>query len=144
MRIAFPLLALMASAGCAPDNPRGVEEILGHRWARTLAECDNTYLRFSPSMIDFIRDGRSVSPLPVRRVVNGRGGDVMFVLEVDGALAPKTIAPRGSGSDVGMVFRISGDSLKLVDQGAPDRLVRGEVPGKNLPTFTLRRCPAGN
>jgi hypothetical protein len=137
MRSTLLLYALLPLAACGPSRRVAADEIVGHRWARTLAECRDTYLSFSRDMIDFFRDGQSVSPLPVRRIVADLpGGKVMFVIEVDGALAVRPVGGRGDDSDVAMVFRVDGDTLQLVDQGLLGRL------GNSYPRFTMRRCPS--
>lgn len=141
MRIAPFMLVSLALAGCnSGGSPAG--EIVGHRWAHALADCGDTYLDFSQDMIAFVRDGKPVNALSVRRIVNDSPGPSMatFVIEDNGALAAKPVAPPDT-ADITMVFRVDGDSLKLVGQGAGERLKWGMPGAKNYSGFVLRRCP---
>lgn len=143
MRAAFPFLVLLSLAACNQGNGKAVDGILGYRWARAAADCGDTYFRFSKDMIDFVRDGQSVNSLPVRRIVSQTSdpSTVMFVIEVDSALAARSDAPNAA-SDVAMAFRVEGDSLRLVGQGAPDRLLPVTPGATRFPTMAMRRCPA--
>jgi len=142
MRAALLFLVPLALAACNQTNGKAADEITGHRWARAAAECDDTYFTFSPDVIDFVRKGRAMNSLPVRRVVTDASdpNTVMFVIEVDSALAVRPES-RKDAADVAMAFRIEGDSLRLVGQGAPDRLLPVSVGEGGFPTMTLRRCP---
>ncbi len=135
MRIALLFLAPLALVACNRDNGGAVDEIVGHRWARAAAECDDTYFYFSRNMIDFVRKGQAVNSLPVRRVVTDATdpAKVTFVIEVDSALAVRP-DPRQVVADTAMMFRIEGDNIRLVGQGALDKLRPG------YPTLALRRC----
>ncbi|MDG2532314.1 hypothetical protein P6144_01530 [Sphingomonas sp. HITSZ_GF] len=143
MRIVPPMLAVLALAGCGQGYGGGSGEIVGYRWARTLGECGDTYLQFSRDSIEFVSEGRSVNQLPVRRIVREDSSRVMFVVETDSALAPGSIAPRGS-ADVAMVFKVDGDSIKLVGQGTPDSLHGMTARVRDYPSFVMRRCPASH
>jgi hypothetical protein len=125
----------LALAGCNQGSGKASDAILGHRWARTLAECSDTYLDFSRNMIDFVRDGHPVNSVSVLRITDNAAepSKATFVLEGDGA--------RG-GSDAAMVFKVEGDSLKLVGQGALDGLQRVTLGTGGDRSFVMRRCPA--
>lgn len=142
MRAAPLLLIPLVLAACNQGNGRSVDGILGHRWARAAADCGDTYFQFSRDMIDFVQNGQPVNSLPVRRIVSQASdpSTVMFVIEVDSALAtrPET---ANAASDVAMAFRIEGDSLRLIGQGAPDRLLPVAPGTGRFPTMALRRCP---
>lgn len=130
----LPLCAL-ALIGCSQGKGKAVDEIVGHRWARTLAECGETYLDFSRNMIDFVRDGRAVNSLAVQRIVNdpATSSIATFVVESEGASV---------GSDAAMVFKVEGDSLTLVRQGALDRLQRVGLGTGGNRSLVMRRCPS--
>ncbi|MBB4839496.1 hypothetical protein HNP52_002565 [Sphingomonas kyeonggiensis] len=142
MRSVLLLLALSALSSCNQSNGKAADGIMGHRWARAAADCGDTYFRFSRDMIDFVENGQPVNSLPVRRIVSQASdpSTVMFVIEVDSALAARSDAPNAA-SDVAMAFRIEGDSLRLVGQGAPDKLLPVSPGTARFPTMALRRCP---
>lgn len=130
--VPIALLALALTA-CNQGGGKAVDQIVGHRWARTLAECDGTYLDFSRNMIDFVRDGRAVNSVDVLRIVEGPAGSsrATFVIAGDGA--------RGE-PDAAMEFKVEGDSLKLSGQGALDGLQRVTLGTRGNRSFVLRRC----
>ncbi|MEP9357384.1 hypothetical protein [Sphingomonas sp. KR3-1] len=130
MRAAPLVLVLLAMAGCNRGGGNTTDAIVGHRWARTLAECGDTYLDFSRNMIDFVRDGRPVNSLSVLRITSD-GDEVTFV-----------IAGAGAASDAAMVFRVEGDSLALVRQGALDGRQQLALGMKGNRSFVMRRCPS--
>lgn len=129
---AAPLFLVLAFAGCSQGNDNASDEIIGHRWARTLAECDDTYLDFSRNMIDFVQDGRAVNSVAVRQITSD-GAEATFIIAGEGARA---------GSDAAMVFKIDGDSLTLVRQGALDGRQRIALGTGGNRSFVMRRCPA--
>ena len=131
MRAALPLLLVLALAGCNQERDKVADGIIGHRWARTLAECDDSYLDFSRNMIDFVRDGRAVNSLAVQRIVSD---------PVDPSRATFVIEGVRGASDAAMVFKLDGDSMKLVAQGALDGLQRLAPGTKGNRSFVLRRC----
>ena len=139
---ATPLLIVPLALAACNMSPGKADEIVGHRWARAASECGDTYFYFSRDTIDFVSKGRPVNSLPVRRIVSD-GSDpstVMFVIEVDSALATRPES-RKDAADVAMAFRIEGDNLRLVGQGAPDRLLPVSAGEGSFPTMALRRCP---
>lgn len=142
MRAAILILTPLALAACNSGDSRAVNEIIGNRWARAAADCGDTYFQFSKDLIDFVQDGQPVNSLPVRRIVSQASdpSTVMFVIEVDSALAVRSDAPKAA-SDVAMAFRVEGDSLRLVAQGAPDKLLPVSPGTARFPTMALRRCP---
>ncbi|NYT39458.1 hypothetical protein HZY97_01705 [Sphingomonas sp. R-74633] len=126
-------LCLLILAGCGQGNGKATDEIIGHRWARTLAECDDSYLDFSRNMIDFVRDGRPVNSLAVLRIDSDPADSSIATFVIEGA--------RGA-SDAAMVFKVDGDSLKLVGQGSLDALQRVAEGTRGNRSFVMRRCPA--
>ncbi len=142
MRAPVLLLAPLALAACNQSSGKAVDGILGSRWARAAADCGDTYFRFSRDMIDFVENGQLVNSLPVRRIVTQASdpSTVMFVIEVDSALAARSDAGNAA-SDVAMAFRVEGDSLRLVGQGAPDKLLPVSPGTARFPAMALRRCP---
>lgn len=142
MRATPLLLTPLALAACNQTTSRTADDIIGHRWARAAAECGDTYFQFSRDMIDFVQNGRPVNSLPVRRIVSDASdpSTVMFVIEVDSAVA---VRPGGANApaDVAMAFRVEGDSLRLVAQGAPDKLLPVARGIARFPTMAMRRCP---
>lgn len=137
MRLCPILLAPLALAACEQGGG-SAEDVIGHRWARTLAECGHTYLDFARDRIDFVSDGRTVNALTVRRAVSGVPAPSMItlVIETTGALVDTPVAPAGTG-DVALVFAVGRDSLKLVSQGSGDRL----RSAADMAGLSLRRCP---
>jgi len=142
MRATALILTPLALAACNQGSSRTVDGILGHRWARAAADCGDTYFQFSRDMIDFVQNGQPVNSLPVRRIVSQASdpSTVMFVIEVDSALATRPETAKAA-SDVAMAFRMEGDSLRLVGQGAPDKLLPVMPGAARFPTMALRRCP---
>jgi hypothetical protein len=134
MRIASLLLAVLVLASCGQGNGKAMDEIVGHRWARTLAECGDTYLDFSRNMIDFVRDGRPVNSLAVQRIVSDPAAPSVATFVIEGG------AP--GAADAAMVFKVEGDSLKLVGQGTLDALQRVAPGTRGNRSFVMRRCPS--
>jgi len=133
MKFLLLVLSVLALTGCNQSTGKASDAILGHRWARTLAECSDTYLDFSRNMIDFVRDGHPVNSVSVLRIDDDPAASkATFVIEGDRAR---------DGSDAAMVFKVEGDSLKLVGQGTLDGLQRVTLGTGGNRSFVMRRCP---
>lgn len=130
MKLRILLLGALALTGCNQGSGNAADRIVGHRWARTLAECGDTYLDFSRNMIDFVRDGRPVNSLPVQRIASD-ANEATFV-----------IAGEGATPDAAMVFKVDGDSLTLVRQGNLDGRQQISLGTNGNRSFVMRRCPS--
>jgi hypothetical protein len=138
IRKSFAVCTIALSA-CGAAKGATEQRLLSHDWSPKLEFCDQLFVRFTRTALELHPQGKPVTKLRIWDIVVPPDQPETVML-VD---SPDDVQTRPTDDKLGaFLLDLSGNRMKLIAQGSPNRLLPVSPDNINARRFDLVACPA--